>query len=242
MRNLTRLILLYALLSASASLISCKQEKPVESTASSPPAAVAKPEASTEAKQENEKPLNFEATPDHFVKTAPPVATFNITNPKTAQEHFNFAVHKHGKNEFDAAIEHYKKALELRPGWAIAHFRLGRAYQQKGNLDAAIEQWHQATRAEPRYYDAYANLAAAYHQKGDLRKAAESYEHLLEYPQGRGAVHYRLGFWYQELGDKAKARQHLQSYIDLALQSKSEPGTERYQRAVRALEKLTSSS
>ena len=85
-------------------------------------------------------------------------------------------------------------------------------------------------------------LSDAYRVKGDLRSAADAYAHLLEFPPSRMAAHYRLGFWYVEIGDKAKAREHLQDYIDLALNGKSkEPGTDRYTKAVREIEKLNAS-
>jgi tetratricopeptide (TPR) repeat protein len=186
--------------------------------------------------------MTYAGNPGAFVKTEQSRPELNITNPRTAQEHLNVAMERHYKRDLDGAIAEYKKSLELQPVSSLAHFRLGRAYQEKGDLDNAIAQWKLATRHDPHYYDAYSMLADAYRAKGDLESAAESYAHLLEFPPARMAVHYRVGFWYLELGDKPKAREHLESYIDLALNGKSkEPGTDRYEKAVRALEKLNAS-
>lgn len=220
--------------------IGCRSPETPATTASASPAKA--PAVPAPQQTQSNAPLTYASNPGAFVKTSPQRPELNIKNPKTAQEHMNVAMDLHYKKNLDGAIAEYKKALELQPVWALAHFRLGRAYQEKGDLDQAIAQWKLATHDDPHYYDAWAMLSDAYRVKGDLRNAAASYEHLLEYSPSKMAVHYRLGFWYQELGDKAKAREHLQEYIDLALNGKSkEPGTERYTKAVRQLEKLNTS-
>jgi tetratricopeptide (TPR) repeat protein len=221
--------------------VACKpdEHRKTPMAAQKPPAAApAGPPAAAPSRES----VSYATDPGRFVKTKPAPYTLGITNPKTAQEHLNVAVDRHNKHDFQGAIAEYKKALQLRPVWALAHFRLGRAYQESGNVDAAMDEWKLAVRDDPHDYDAYAMLADAYHQKGEVKQAAEAYSHLLEYPPARMAVHYRLGFWYSDLGDKAKAREHLQSYIDLALNGQSkEPGTDRYQQAVHALRKIDQS-
>lgn len=190
--------------------------------------------------QKKEKTITYATNPERFVEEKLPPYKFNITNPKTAQEHFNVAVYEHTNKHLDRAIEEYKKALELKPDWAIAHFRLARAYQEKGNRDEAIAHWEKATLYDPRYYEAHFLLALAYKERGDAKKAIESYAKLLNYPPARMEAHYRLGLWYQDLGDGRKAREHLENYRQLALQSKSkEYESERFQRALKDLEKLS---
>jgi len=228
---------------AAASAVSRAPQPPVDQSQTAareqtaPPQHASNPAAAKKAEQE--KVISAATDPGRFVRTTPAPVVFNITNPKTAQEHFNFAVDRDRTKQFDEAIVHYKKALELRPDWAIAHFRLARDYQNTGNVDAAIAEWKEAVRYDPHYYDAYIELTDAYRKKGDLKSAAESYEHLLGHPAAQLSVHYRLGYWYKELGERQRAREHLQSYIDLALQRNSkELGTDRYQKAVRTLESL----
>lgn len=200
-------------------------------------------EPQAKATQTADKALSSAKDPDRYVHTKPAVPVFKITNPKTAEEHYTVAVNHDMNKRTDQAIEEYKKAIALKPNWAIAHFRLAMDYRAKQNIDAAIAEWKETTRDDPHFLDAYNALTVAYKEKGDLKTAAEYYEHMLDFPPMRIVVHYRLGFWYKELGERAKARQHLEDYIQLALNSRSkEAGTDRYQKAVRALEDLKAKS
>src|SRR6185295_19386129 len=40
--------------------------------------------------------------------------------------------------QYPAAVEQFRKVLELDPSFAYAHFGLGHAWQQQGRLDAAV--------------------------------------------------------------------------------------------------------
>jgi tetratricopeptide (TPR) repeat protein len=238
MRTLSTLIIGPFLVVTSAC---SSKEAPVKTTSGAPVTQSNKTTTQAAQKQKQEELITYSSHPERFTQKTkkPEPYKLNLPDPKTAQEHFTVAVYKHDRRDLDGAIDEYKKALALKPDWAIAHFRLARAYQEKGDIDAAMAQWKETTRADPHYYEAFTNLATAYKEKGDLKNAAESYEKVLEFPPSRMAVHYRLGFWYRDLGEKEKARQHLESYIDLALNGKSkEPGTDRYEKAVRALQAL----
>ena len=138
---------------------------------------------------------------------------------------------------WDEAIEEYKKALELKPGWAVVHFRLAMDYKRQGRADEAISEWEQAVRYDPQFYKAYDLLAAAYRRQGNLEKAIEAYSGLLKYPPAQLGAHYQMGFSYAQLGDRKKAREHLESYRELALKSK-EHESPRFQKALRELQKL----
>lgn len=209
------------------------------SCGSKQPASPAKTKQNSAAATAAQTTIDSKNDPGRYVRTTPSPAPFKITNPKTAEEHFDVAVYQQMHHNLDTAIDEYKKAIALKPNWAIAHYRLGVLYDKKQNRDAAIAEWKEAIRADPHYLDAYNDLTVAYKERGDLRTASEYYEHLLEYPPARTMVHYRLGFWYKQLGDNQKAQDHLEKYIDLALNAKSkEAGTDRYQKAVGALKEL----
>jgi tetratricopeptide (TPR) repeat protein len=65
-------------------------------------------------------------------------------------------------------------------------------------------------------------LASAYWKTGDLQKARDTYMQITALTLGRirGGVtyarsFYRLGLLFERLGDKAKAREHYQKFLDL---------------------------
>lgn len=206
------------------------------------PADASQPQRQPEGgskKTQDEAAISYAKNPDRFAKAQTYEAPFNITNPKTAQEHLNVAVNDDHHKEVEKAIAEYQKALELKPDWALAHFRLAQDYQKEGRTGDAIAHWEQATRYDSQFYSAYDQLAGAYQRQGNLKKAIEAYSALLKYPPAQMPAHYQLGFWYAQLGDRQKAQEHLQGYRALALESNSsEPKTERFQKALRELEKL----
>ena len=163
---------------------------------------------------------------------------FNIKNPKTAQEHFNVAVNHDHHKEFADAIAEYKKALEIQPNWPVAHYRMALDYQKQGRLDDAIAEWQQTTHYDPHFYSAYDMLAGTYQRQGNLKKAIEAFAELLKDPPSRMPVRYQLGLWYEELGDHPHALMHLEAYRDLALKNGDESKTDRFQKALRELQRL----
>ena len=189
-------------------------------------------------KQEQEN-ITYAKNPGRFVKQQPSEVPFNITDPKTAQEHFNVAVNDDHQNQLYKAIEEYQKALELQPNWALAHFRMAQDYQKRGHTDEAIVHWTLATKYDPQFYPAYDLLSAAYAREGNLKKAIEAYSPMLNYPPARMPANYQLGLWYVQLGDAAQARRHLEAYRELALNSKSvEIQSDRFQKVTKELQKL----
>ena len=188
--------------------------------------------------------VSYATNPERFVKEKPVEPPFNITDPKTADEHLSVAIFDDNKQQWDKAIEEYSKALELRPDWAVAHFRLAKDYQRKGRADDAITQFQEATRSDPQYYEAYYHLALAYKDSGQTRQAIQAYTKFMEYPNAgiKMLGQYQVGLWYEEIGEREQAIEHLESYRRLALESKTaEPRSDRFRKALFELQKLKSS-
>jgi tetratricopeptide (TPR) repeat protein len=215
-----------------------EQHNTAQAEAPKQPAAEAPTPPKPTQKQE-QKSITYAKNPGVFVKAEPSEQPFNITDPKTAQEHFNVAVNDDHQKQLDKAIEEYQKALELQPNWALAHFRMAQDYQKQGHTDEAIIHWTLATKYDPQFYPAYDLLSAAYAREGNLKKAIESYSPMLNYPPARMPANYQLGLWYAQLGDVTQARKHLEAYRELALNSKSvETQSDRFQKATKELQRL----
>ena len=188
--------------------------------------------------------VSYATNPERFVKEKAVEPTFNISDPKTADEHLSVAIFDDNKQQWDKAIEEYTKALELRPDWPLAHFRLAKDYQRQGRADEAIAQFQEATRSDPQYYEAYYHLALAYKDRGETRQAIEAYTKFMEYPNAgiKMLGQYQLGLWYEEIGERDEAIEHLETYRRLAVQSKTaEPKSDRFRKALLELKKLKSS-
>jgi len=235
------LVLLTLLSIACSSGQSAKETQPLSPSPQQDKASSqspSQPQAQADKKRKDESNISYAKNPEKFAKVQPYEPPFNITDPKTAQEHFNVAVNYDHRNELDKAIAEYQKTLELQPNWAVAHDRLALDYEKQGRADDAIAQWEQATRYNPQFYSAYDLLAGAYERQGKIKKAIEAYSALLKYPPAQMPAHYQLGLWYAQIGDRQHAQSHLESYRDLALKTSQEPKSDRFQKALRELQKL----
>lgn len=72
------------------------------------------------------------------------------------------------------AIEHLRKALQIEPGYVMAHNSMGIALSRLGNLDLAIKHFEYALKIEPQNSQALNSLGITVQTKGRL-DLAESY-------------------------------------------------------------------
>ena len=75
--------------------------------------------------------------------------------------------------QFDAAIESYKKALEIKPDYAEAYYNMGNALTDKGDPEAAIDSYKQALKIKPDYANVYINICEVYEKSNKLAELSE---------------------------------------------------------------------
>jgi len=82
-------------------------------------------------------------------------------NPEAWMAQYNLGLALGKAGRIDGAIEHFQRAVQLKPGFAEAHNYLGTALLQDGKVTEAIEQYRQALRIKPDYVEAQVNLDRA---------------------------------------------------------------------------------
>ena len=88
------------------------------------------------------------------------------TNPDSAEAHFNLAeTLLKGPINFDEIMDEYLKAIELKPDYADAHYRLGLVYANKDKYQKGYDALNKAIQLKPDYAEAYCALGFAYIQK-----------------------------------------------------------------------------
>lgn len=109
------------------------------------------------------------------------------------------AILKLNDRDWDGAIAICKKALQLRPEWAIPCKTLGVAFQCRGNLQEA-EKWYQkAVERQPEFAEAHANLGSLYAKKGRWEAAIAAYQRALEINPDLAGVYRNLAKIWVEL-------------------------------------------
>lgn len=86
------------------------------------------------------------------------------------------------------AIDCYRKAVELNPGYAEAHAALGDQYSQAGKTAEAIAAYEAAIRAKPDYAIAYSNLGVMFTRQGRLDEAIIKFRQALALDPGNAVT------------------------------------------------------
>jgi len=145
-----------------------------------------------------------------------PIACFEralTLKPDLAEAHYGLgrALQKSGR--YDAALAHLDKALSLRPGLAEALAQKGNALKELGRVDEARQALEAAIVRAPEKAEFYHDLAECKRFVADDRHLA-AMEALAAAPSppaapGRIALEFALGKAYTDLGEHARAFQHL---------------------------------
>ncbi|HWQ03362.1 MAG TPA: tetratricopeptide repeat protein [Candidatus Nitrosotenuis sp.] len=131
------------------------------------------------------------------------------------------------------AQELYEKALQIQPDYPLAANNL--AYlllENGGNVDVALSYAQTARRGMPNVANVADTLAWAFYHKGFYTQAIPLLEEALKSDANNPTYHFHMGMSFFKMGEKARARVHLQRAVDLKLAS---PDLEKAQGALREL-------
>jgi tetratricopeptide (TPR) repeat protein len=101
-------------------------------------------------------------------------------NPRNSVAHNDLGIVLASSGRIDEAIEHYRKALEIKPDYPDAHNNLGIALASCGRIGEAIEHYEKALEINPDYAIAYNNLGIALANCGRDVKAMAHFRKALE--------------------------------------------------------------
>jgi protein O-mannosyl-transferase len=123
-------------------------------------------------------------------------------SPANDMAHTNLGYLLLRRSDFDQAISHFEKALEIRSGHAFGHYKRGgalienslaAALTQKGLLDEAIDHYEKAAKMRPDYGDVYLNLGSILFGQGRTDEAIALWRKAAATQPEDGRFHTILG-------------------------------------------------
>jgi tetratricopeptide (TPR) repeat protein len=114
-------------------------------------------------------------------------------NPDAFMAHNNLGLSLYRRGQWDEAIVHFRRAVQIRPGHAEPQNNLGEALLQKGNVDEAIAHFRKAATLQPDGITALNNLGVALRRKGCADEAAACFQKVLLKDPKNVMAHTELG-------------------------------------------------
>lgn len=143
------------------------------------------------------------------------------TSPSSPQNHNNLGDLYGRRGEFEKAVEEFKKAIELKPGYADAYHNLGNTYQQMGEIDNATENFEKAIEFNPNLWQSYQNLAAIYFEEAKFDQAVRNMQKAIDVNPQNANLHVNLGIIYLKLENLQGAKEAFQKALEIDPQNQN---------------------
>jgi tetratricopeptide (TPR) repeat protein len=133
-----------------------------------------------------------------------------------AEPHFASGLKAHRAGEVEAAVEHYRQAVRLDPGYFEAQYNLGLAEYDLRNWKQSLSAYEAALALKPDSADARYNFALALKQARYVLDAVEEMRRVVNEHPDEARAHYSLGNMYAyQLQEPAQAREHFLKVLEL---------------------------
>jgi protein O-mannosyl-transferase len=125
-----------------------------------------------------------------------------VVSPSNNMAHTNLGYLSLRRGEWDQAISHFEKALEIRSSYPFAQYKRGGAliesnlagaFAQKGMLEDAIDHYERAAKLRPDYGDVYLNLGSILFGQGRTDEAIALWRKAATVQPEDGGFHTILG-------------------------------------------------
>ncbi|MHC4640012.1 MAG: tetratricopeptide repeat protein [Planctomycetota bacterium] len=127
----------------------------------------------------------------------------------------NYANILKNKEQLEEAIEHFDKALQLRPNSPEVHNNLGNALGQLEKIDEAVKHYKMALKLRPNFAEAHYNLAVLLARLGKTDEAIASYREALRYRPKDVDTLSNLGFALARKGEFNEAIEYYKKALEL---------------------------
>ena len=122
-----------------------------------------------------------------------------LTHPDPADAFLNLGLTHVNAREYDLAIEHFTRSIQLNPNLWRAYFHRARIHIHRGELDRAIADNTQAIRLNPNHWPAHHDRGLAHFRRGEYDLAISDFTEAIRLASdarsytNRGHAHLRRG-------------------------------------------------
>lgn len=146
----------------------------------------------------------------------------SVSKNKEALKYYELAIEESKKENYQGAIDYYKKAVKIDPNFAFAYDNMGICYRRLEKYDLAIEAYEKSLKIDPKGLMPLQNIAVVYSYKKDYKKAVETYEKLAELDVNNPEVYYGIGQMYaMHLDNQEKALENMCKAYNIYVAQKS---------------------
>jgi tetratricopeptide (TPR) repeat protein len=121
-------------------------------------------------------------------------------DPQAPEAHYRLGKNALQAGRYEAAITHFRQALQRHAGLADAHQGMGLAYTEQGMTAEAEAQFHHVLRLAPEHVEAYTHLGHLYMRTGRLEDAVAMYKTVVGLRPGRAQAYHNLGTVLAKMG------------------------------------------
>ncbi len=122
---------------------------------------------------------------------------------------------KEKHEEYEKAIWHYTKAIELKSDFHEAYMNRGNVYTKKDDFDRAIQDFNTAIHLNPTFVEAYNDRGLVHYNKGDFNQAINDFETAIQLNPNLVEAHNNRGLTYANKGDFDRAIENYNMAIKL---------------------------
>lgn len=135
---------------------------------------------------------------------------------RSAQEWFEIGLASDGhRDTLPQAVEAYRRATELQPGWVAAHINLGASLYQLSDLEAARDAFQEALARANDNPTAHFNLGCVLDDLEEVDSAIEHLQRAVDLEPFHADAHFNLALTLEKRGQYVRARDHWRAYLRL---------------------------
>ncbi len=136
-------------------------------------------------------------------------------SPHKLRPHLNLGAAYLKHEQYDTALQHFEKVLDIDTDYAEGYSARGVAYEAKGLYDLALVDYEKATQLDPYLEDVYSNRGVIYEKAGQWDLALADYEKALSINPNYKEAYYNRGVIYEKTGRYDLALKDMNKAVDI---------------------------